>query len=65
MRTNIEIDDDLMKAAMEATGGKTKKETVELALRTVARRRHAYDETMKLYGAIQWDDDLDAMRRDK
>ena len=29
MRTNIDIDDDLMKAAMEATGKKTKKEVVE------------------------------------
>ncbi|WP_396135665.1 type II toxin-antitoxin system VapB family antitoxin, partial [Chamaesiphon sp. OTE_20_metabat_361] len=30
MRTNITIDDDLMEAAMQATGVKSKKETVEL-----------------------------------
>ena len=35
MRTNIEIDDKLMKDALRATGAKTKKEAVELGLRTL------------------------------
>ena len=40
MRTNIEIDDQLMAEAMEALGAKTKREAVEKALRrTITARR--------------------------
>jgi Arc/MetJ family transcription regulator len=39
MRTNIDIDDKLMKAAMKATGAKTKKAAVEAALREVVQLR--------------------------
>ncbi|MFY8140434.1 MAG: type II toxin-antitoxin system VapB family antitoxin, partial [Caulobacter sp.] len=34
MRTNIVIDDDLMEEALKATGLSTKREAVDLALRT-------------------------------
>jgi Arc/MetJ family transcription regulator len=37
MRTNIVIDDSLMKDALKATGFKTKKEAVELGLQTLVR----------------------------
>lgn len=63
MRTNIDIDDDLLKEAMEATGLKTKKAAVEDALNKVvleARRRRALDEL----AGIGWDGDLDQMRKD-
>jgi len=36
MRTNIAIDADLMKEVMELTGHKTRRETVETALRLLA-----------------------------
>jgi Arc/MetJ family transcription regulator len=39
MRTNIEIDDRLMKDALKATGAKTKREAVELGLRTPMQLR--------------------------
>ena len=55
MRTNIEIDDDLMAAAMAAGGFKTKKETVEEGLRLV-RRRQIYNGLLALRGKLQWDD---------
>jgi Arc/MetJ family transcription regulator len=55
MRTNIEIDDDLMAAAMEAGGFKTKKEAVEEGLRLV-RRRQVYNGLLALRGKLQWDD---------
>ena len=61
MRTNIDIDDDLMEKAMKATGQRTKKAAVEEALRQTvraARRRQALKE---LHG-IGWEGDLDAMR---
>ena len=37
MRTNIVIDDKLMDATLKATGIKTKREAVELGLRTLLR----------------------------
>lgn len=55
MRTNIEIDDALMAAAMEAGGFKTKKEAVEEGLRLV-RRRQVYNGLLALRGKLQWDD---------
>ena len=65
MRTNIEIDDELMKAAMRASGLRTKRETVEAALKALVDRRHAHEELMKLRGQLHWEGDLDAMRRDR
>jgi Arc/MetJ family transcription regulator len=63
MRTNIEIDDELLDEAMAATGLATKRATVEEALRQVVsqkRRREALRSTV----GIGWDGDLEAMRRD-
>lgn len=61
MRTNIEIDDQLMAEAMEATGATTKRAAVEEALKTVVRR-HRQRRILDLVGAIEWDGDLDRMR---
>lgn len=65
MRTNIDIDDDLMAAAMEASGLPTKRETVEAGLRVLLQRHKAYAAAMSLAGQIDWQGDLDAERRDK
>ncbi|MFN3548023.1 MAG: type II toxin-antitoxin system VapB family antitoxin [Mesorhizobium sp.] len=65
MRTNIDIDDDLMAEAMKLAGKKTKKETVEEALRDLIRRRRGIGALLDLQGKIEWEGDLDAMRRDK
>lgn len=62
MRTNIVIDDKLMAEAMTASGAKTKRETVEAALRTLVRLKRQ-GEVLKLRG-IGWEGDLEAMRRD-
>lgn len=44
MRTNIDIDDKLMREAMQATGAKTKRATIEKALRKlVALKTHEND----------------------
>jgi Arc/MetJ family transcription regulator len=64
MRTNIVIDDQLMAEAMRLTGLKTKKEIVELALRTLLRLRQQ-EEIRRLRGKLDWQGDLDAMRADK
>lgn len=64
MRTNIEIDDALMSDALEAGGFKTKKETVEEALRLLVRTK-AQAQLKSLRGALSWEGSLDDMRRDK
>lgn len=61
MRTNIEIDDDLLDAAREAAGTTTKRETVEVALRELARRR-ARLSIRDLRGTVEWEGDLDRSR---
>jgi len=63
MRTNIVIDDALMAAAMRASGAKTKRETVELGLKTLLRLRRQED-IRRYRGKLPWSGDLDAMRRD-
>jgi Arc/MetJ family transcription regulator len=61
MRTNIVIDDRLMNEAMKASG--TKREAVEMGLKTLLRlSRQA--EIRKWRGKLDWQGDLDAMRRD-
>lgn len=64
MRTNIVIDDKLMSDTLRATGLRTKREVVELGLKTLLRLRQQV-EIKKLRGKITWEGDLDAMRRDK
>jgi antitoxin ParD1/3/4 len=62
MRTNIDIDDTLMAAAMDAGGFKTKKEAVEEGLRLV-RRRKVYEGLLALRGKLQWNDSDEAWAR--
>ena len=64
MRTNIEIDDKLMKDTMKATGIKTKREAVELGLRTLLRLRQQHD-IRQLRGKLDWQGDLEKMRVDR
>jgi Arc/MetJ family transcription regulator len=63
MRTNIEIDDDLMALAMEAAGLTTKKATVEEALKRLVEN-HAAREAIRNMKGLGWEGDLDQMRRD-
>lgn len=63
MRTNIVIDDKLMRDTLRATGLKTKREAVELGLRTVLRLRKQA-EIRELRGKLGWQGDLDSMRND-
>lgn len=64
MRTNILIDDKLMADTMRVTGLKTKRETVELGLRTLLRLRQQAS-IRRFRGKLEWQGDLDAMRTDK
>ncbi len=61
MRTNIVIDDELMDEALKVTGVKTKKEAVELGLKTLIRLKQ--QETIKAFrGKLKWEGSLEDMR---
>ncbi|MEQ1605742.1 MAG: type II toxin-antitoxin system VapB family antitoxin [Pyrinomonadaceae bacterium] len=64
MRTNIEIDDKLMRDTLKITGLKTKREVVELALKELLRLGRQTD-LRKLRGKFHWEGDLEEMRLDK
>lgn len=61
MRTNIEIDEKLMNDALKLTGLKTKKDAVELGLKTLVRLQKQA-EIKKYKGKLKWEGDLDDMR---
>ena len=64
MRTTIDIDDKLMRDALQATGLKTKREVIELGLRMLLRL-HRQAEIRQFRGKLPWTGDLDAMRNDR
>ena len=64
MRTSIVIDDKLMADALRASGARTKREAVELGLRTLLQLSRQ-GEIRRLKGKVKWTGDLDAIRRDK
>ena len=62
MRTNIEIDDDLMAEAMRATGDGTKRAVVERGLRMLVQVKRQ-GSIRRLRGQVQWTGDLDESRK--
>ncbi len=62
MRTNIDIDDRLMRQAMRHSGAQTKKATVEAALRLLVET-HAQAAIRRLRGKVHWQGDLNQSRR--
>lgn len=64
MRTNIDIDDKLMKQAMKATGATTKKAAVEAAMRLTVQL-HKQGEALQGLWGLGWEGDLNEMRRGK
>lgn len=63
MRTNIDINDDLLRKAMEMSEIKTKKAIVELALQEYINMKRRQD-LIALFGNVNWDGDLNQMRTD-
>ena len=63
MRTTLVIDAALMAEALKATGLKTKREAVELGLRTLVKLRRQED-IRRFRGKLTWEGDLDALRTD-
>ena len=61
MRTNIEIDDALMREAMHRSGAVTKKAAVEQALRLLVQT-YGQGAFRKLRGRVKWEGDLNRSR---
>jgi len=58
MRTNIEIDDDILREVLQVTGIKTNREAVDLALRELVAR-YGRVEVLPLRGEVRWEGDLE------
>ena len=64
MRTNVVVDDNLMKSALKASGLKTKKDAIEEGLKLLVQVRS--QKAIKGFrGKLKWSGNLDAMRTDK
>ena len=63
MRTNIVIDDELMANALKVTGLRTKREAVELGLKTLIKLKQQ-EQIRQFRGKLPWRDDLDELRSD-
>lgn len=64
MRTNVIIDDDLMKSALKAAGLRTKKDTIEEGLKLLVQfSRQAKVKSFR--GKLKWSGNLNEMRTDK
>jgi Arc/MetJ family transcription regulator len=61
MRTNIDLDDELLTKAMNPTQPSTKKATVEEALRILVKR-HDLKKVIDDLAGIGWEGNLDEMR---
>ena len=61
MATNLAIDPQLLDKALEVGGEKTKKATVNSALREFIARREQ-KRLLELFGKLDWDDEYDYKR---
>ena len=64
MRTNIVIDDQLIKKGKKYTGIDTKKDLVDFALRELIKRKERKG-ILGLKGKLRWEGDLEEMRRSR
>ena len=62
MRTTLNIDDDALHAAMKFARGRTKTEVINEALRRFVRAKRRR-QLLQLQGKIEWEGDIDALRK--
>ena len=62
MRTTLNIDDEALAEAVDASGGKTKTAVINEALRLYARRSRVR-RLAELRGRVTWEGDLDSLRK--
>lgn len=63
-RTNVELDEKLVSDGMRLTGIRTRKALIDHALKELVRRK-GQRSILRLKGRIQWEGDLDEMRRNR
>ncbi len=63
-RTNIELEDNLVKEGMKVFQCKTKKELVHLALQELLKKEKR-KEILQLRGKVTWEGNLDIIRRSR
>ncbi len=61
-RTNIDLEEELVKEGMRVFKCKTKKELVHLALQELLKKEKR-KEILKLRGRVKWEGDLGIMRK--
>ena len=61
MRTNVEIDDELMETALRVSGARTKREVIAQALEAFVILKEQ-EKLRELRGKLVWDDDLERLR---
>ena len=64
MRTNVVIDDDLMKSALKLSGLRTKKDAIEAGLQLLVKFNRQ-TKVKDFRGKLKWVGNLDEMRTDK
>ena len=62
-RTNIVLDDRLIREAMKISGARTKRQAVDIALRELIDRRSVHEALRRLRGKLAWEGDVKAWRR--
>jgi Arc/MetJ family transcription regulator len=62
LRTNIVLDDDLVKRAQQLTGIRTKREVIDAALRTLVHLQEQ-SAARELRGKLRWEGDLGELRQ--
>lgn len=58
MATNLDLDPELVNRALAASGERTKKAAVTMALKEFVARREQR-ELLELFGSLDWDPDFD------
>ncbi|MCK9460762.1 MAG: type II toxin-antitoxin system VapB family antitoxin [Proteobacteria bacterium] len=61
-RTNIVLDEKLVRRAMKVTGARTKRQVVDIALRSLVDQAEVYAALLELRGRLPWGGDTDALR---
>jgi Arc/MetJ family transcription regulator len=64
-RTNIVLDEKLIRQAVRLTGAKSKREAVDIALRKLIKQAGLYQKFIKLEGKLRWEGDLKQMRKSR
>jgi Arc/MetJ family transcription regulator len=64
-RTNIVLDDDLIRKAIRITGAKSKRRVVEIALERLVQQGDVMKALLKLRGKLKWEGDLDELRKNR